>query len=77
MAAGARSEMGIFATAGVSHNGRGGIQCSPRSLIPLALQLHRVLFPIGEGGLFYGTDEEPDAVRKLYADMIAAFEEHV
>jgi hypothetical protein len=46
-------------------------------LIPLANTLHQLLFPLRNGMSFTGTDVAPLATHKLYANMIAAFDEHL
>jgi hypothetical protein len=47
-----------------------------RGLLPLAKALHQILFPLRHGVPFTGTDIEPHAEHRLYADMIAAFDKH-
>ncbi|KFX89502.1 hypothetical protein V490_06977 [Pseudogymnoascus sp. VKM F-3557] len=47
------------------------------SLKPLAESLHRILFPMRDGLIWAGTDGSPDAVDKLYVEMIGAFEKAI
>ncbi|KFY42124.1 hypothetical protein V495_04665 [Pseudogymnoascus sp. VKM F-4514 (FW-929)] len=47
------------------------------SLKPLAESLHRIIFPIRDGVIWAGTDGSPEAVDKLYGEMIGAFEEAI
>ncbi|KAK4169908.1 hypothetical protein QBC43DRAFT_374958 [Cladorrhinum sp. PSN259] len=44
---------------------------------PLAERLRQVLFPLRDGALWTGTDGSPEAVDKLYDEMIRAFEEAI
>lgn len=47
------------------------------SLKPLAESLRQVLFPLRAGVIWTGTDGSPEAVDKLYDDLICVFEEAV
>lgn len=48
-----------------------------QSLKPLAESLRQVLFPLRAGVIWTGTDGSPEAVDKLYDDLIRVFEEAV
>ncbi|KAM4064811.1 hypothetical protein HRG_012770 [Hirsutella rhossiliensis] len=45
--------------------------------LPLAITLHQLLFPIGNGKIFIGTDDEPDSIEQLYAGMMDGFERYI
>jgi len=51
-------------------------ECTERflSYLPLANTMHHLLFPVRNGRMFIGTDEESESVDRLYEGMIAAFE---
>ncbi|KAI1422663.1 FunK1 protein kinase [Xylaria sp. FL1777] len=46
-------------------------------LKPLAKSLHQILFPLRDGTIWTGTDGSPEAVDRLYGDIIRAFEEAI
>ena len=47
------------------------------SLKPLTESLRQILFPLRDGVIWTGTDGSPEAVDKLYDEMIHAFEEAI
>ncbi|KAF9765556.1 hypothetical protein IL306_002147 [Fusarium sp. DS 682] len=47
------------------------------SLKPLAENLRQILFPLPDGVIWTGSDGSPEAVDKLYEEMIHAFEESI
>lgn len=46
-------------------------------LKPLAERLRRILFPLRDGAIWTGTDEEPQAAQDLHNEVIRAFEEAI
>jgi hypothetical protein len=47
------------------------------TLKPLAESLRQVLFPLRDGVIWTGTDGFPEAINKLYDEMIRAFDEAI
>jgi len=47
-----------------------------RPYLPLATTIHQLLFPIRNGKIFIRTDYDTDAIERLYAGMMAAFDRH-
>ncbi len=47
------------------------------SIKPLAESLRQILFPLGAGVIWTGTDSSPEVANKLCDGMIRAFEEAI
>jgi serine/threonine protein kinase len=48
-----------------------------RCLLPLAIALHGLLFPLRDRLPFTGTDIKPNTIKKLYSDIIATFDKYL